>query len=176
VSHLTGGRWRSLHAEGAWFGEDFELPPHISVVGRLDNGALATVNASFAYTAQIEPRACLDFTVIAGTRGVIQIAVAAGSIEEFQRGGTISLISKDLVTQIPLDHPPHTAAIATLVDEVAAIVAGETTIEAAGLATGIDGLLVQEAVDEANRQAVRGSLAPAPNNDAPRETAVSNPR
>jgi hypothetical protein len=58
------------------------------------------------------------------------------------------------VTEIPLEHPPHTAAIGTLVDEVAAIVAGQTTLEAAGLATGVDGLRAQEAVDEAHRQAL----------------------
>ena len=79
--YLLGGQWSKIRAMGAWCDEPFTPPPHISVVGLLDNDVMVNLNASLAFTANIEPREFIDNLYIAGSEGVIivrgQFAVGA---------------------------------------------------------------------------------------------------
>jgi predicted dehydrogenase len=154
VRFHAGGKWQTIHAMGAWFGEPFSPPPHIAIIGRMDNGVLATVNASMGYASQIEPRPMHDFLVIVGDEGVVQMAISADSPDEFHQPATIKLFSRREVTAIQSRKADHSDSIAVLVDTVASIVDGTVSVEDSGLATGLDGLIAQDVVERANRQAI----------------------
>jgi hypothetical protein len=127
---------------GSWFGEDFPNPPHISVMGRLSNGVLVTLNASYAYTAHIKPRASTEGISIAGTRGVINYC---GD----EDGGTqLKLTSEDHTESIPFEPVPHYLAIGWLLDDLVETLKG-TKDRSPELASGRDGLIAQEATEQA---------------------------
>jgi predicted dehydrogenase len=144
--YFTGGEWRDVRAMGSWFDEDFSNAPHISVMGRLSNGALVTLNASYAYTAHIKPRASTESISIAGTNGVINYC---GDEE----GGTLlKLTSEDRTESIPFEDVPHYLAIGWLLDDFAEMLSGAKE-RSPELASGQDGLIAQEATEQALRDA-----------------------
>jgi predicted dehydrogenase len=155
VRYLAGrdaGGWRTIHAMGSWMGEAFTLPPHISVMGRLDSGVLASVNASLAWAAHIAPRPFVDTLHIGGRRGVISACVdLADAADRAWQPAKVRLLAHDGIEETPVEHPSHIVSIALLVDAVAATVAGEPDTH---LATGEDGYQAQLAVERANRSAV----------------------
>ncbi len=154
--YCGGGRWQDVHATGVWFGEAVRFPPHIAIQARLDLGVLVTLNASFAYTAYIEPRDLHDSIVIVGSDGVI----------DFRRdwaGGTdtVRLTSARLTETRQYASHGHAAVIPQLLDDLAAVVL-DGAARPPMLATGSDGHMAQVIVDAANEQAVRrGDAGPS---------------
>ena len=144
----SGGRWQDIHATGAWFGEDVRFPPHIAIQARLDLGAIVTLNASFAYTAYIEPSDQHDTIVLLGTGGVIDFRRDSAGGKEIVRLTSASLTeTREFATE------GHADAIPQLLSDFDAVVTQDLTPPPA-LATGHDGLMAQIIVAEANRQAV----------------------
>ncbi|MEK7270658.1 MAG: Gfo/Idh/MocA family oxidoreductase [Planctomycetota bacterium] len=138
----AGGRWSEIRAMGAWLGEDFEKPPHVSVLARLDSGALVTLNVSLSFTAHIEPKAVSHALSVVGTEGVVERKdkvfrlVSARRTEEIERKAS------------------EIASIGRLIDAFAAAASGDGPIDAY-LPTGEDGLQAAIITEEANRQAAR---------------------
>lgn len=154
--YCGGGRWQEVHATGVWFGEQVRFPPHIAVQARLDLGVLVTLNASFAYTAYIEPRDLHDTIVLVGAAGVIDFRRDIPA-----RRDTVRLVSADLTETREFPTEGHAAVIPQLLADFATVVT-EGIAPPAALATGHDGLMAQVIVDEANRQAVQRGDAGAP--------------
>ena len=157
-----GGRWQDIHATGAWFGEQVHYPPHIAVQARLDLGAVVTLNASFAYTAYIQPRDLHDTIVLVGTEGVI----------DFRRGGGVGkdivrVISASLTETREFATEGHADVIPQLLADFEAVVTRGAPWPPT-MATGEDGLMAQVIVDEANRQSVRRGDVCRPGSSVPR--------
>jgi predicted dehydrogenase len=154
--YCGGGHWLDVHATGVWFGEAVRFPPHIAIQARLDHGVLVTLNASFAYTAYIEPRDLHDSIVIVGTDGVIDFR------RDWADGtDTVRLTSARLTEARQFGTHGHAAVIPQLLDDLAAVVL-DGAARPPALATGTDGHMAQVIVDAANAQAVqRGDAGPA---------------
>lgn len=152
--YLCGGRWRSIDALGAWLDDEIEKPPHIGILGRLDNGVMVTVNASLAYAAFIKPRPMNEVLTVVGTRGVASMAIDAGSVEEFSEGEAyVNLFCETREEKFRVVHTAHYEEIAQLLDDLADVLEHGKPMPPE-LATGDDGLMAQWAVEEANRKAV----------------------
>jgi predicted dehydrogenase len=153
------GKWKKIYALGAWFGEDFEYPPHIGILGQLDNGVLVTVNASLGYASQIAPRPMNEVMVIAGNKGVISVCIDEPSPEAFHATRTkVHLYSETREESIAVHSPPHTQMIGLLLNDVARMIEGSEP-PAEELAFGEDGLQAQFAMDEANKMASRERIS-----------------
>ena len=110
---LLGGNWEKIHAMGAWFGEDFTPPPHISIVGKLDNNVVMSLNASLAFTSNIEPREGLDNVTVAGTEGVI----AARKLTSAGTDSEVTLTSRRRCEKVIIPQGGHSSDIAILLAE-----------------------------------------------------------
>jgi predicted dehydrogenase len=146
-----GGEWRDIRAYGAWFGEAVRFPPHISILARLDTGVLVTLNASFSFTAYIDkviPGHVYEGLAVLGDRGVIVLHQSP------EGGHQLQLVSDTLSRTVPFSEHGHASVISQLLTDFAGAVfsGGSLPYE---IATGHDGLMAQQCVDEANRQAVR---------------------
>ena len=113
--YLLGGSWTTVRAVGAWFGESFTPPPHISIVGLLDKEQAFSLNASLAFTSNIEPREGLDNLVIAGTEGVavVRKLTSAGTDAE------AILTSRTRCEKVVIPQGGHSSDIALLLTEFA---------------------------------------------------------
>ena len=113
--YLLGGSWTTVRAVGAWFGESFTPPPHISIVGLLDKELAFSLNASLAFTSNIEPREGLDNLVIAGTEGVavVRKLTSAGTDAE------AILTSRTRCEKVVIPQGGHSSDIALLLTEFA---------------------------------------------------------
>ena len=110
--YLLGGSWKKVRAMGAWFEEPFTPPPHICVVGMLDNDVMISLNASLAFTANIEPREFVDNLYLAGTEGV---AIIQGL---FSMGETTArLTSRTKCETVTIPAGGHSSDIALLLAE-----------------------------------------------------------
>jgi len=146
---FSRGDWKTIHAIGAWFGEPFTKPPHIGVLGQMDNGVLVTVNTSMAYAANIKPRPMNEVLVIAGTRGVISLTIDEPTPEKFSTtGARVNLHCEDRVESCPVNHPNHNEVIGLLLDDLAGVIQGHPAPPE--LAQGNDGLMAQIALEQAN--------------------------
>lgn len=146
IRYFCGGSWTEIQARGRWFGEEVRCPPHIAILAELDNGVLATLNASFAYTAAIEPKALSDVMTIVGTEGVINF------FEDHTGPAEVRLHSRNLLASIPSKATDHAQVMITLLCDFADAVEGRPP--APEMATGEDGLMAQIFVEQANRQAL----------------------
>jgi predicted dehydrogenase len=145
-----GGEWKTIHAAGAWFGEDVRFPPHISILATLDSGVLATINASFAFTAYIPKRTQdpnFSNLAIAGDQGVIVFHHDALGRSEME------IVSASLCAIMPLERGSHNVDIAEVLDGFSCAVRSGTALPPE-IAGGYDGLMSQICADEANRQAL----------------------
>lgn len=111
--YLLGGNWTTVRAVGAWFGEDFTPPPHISIVGMLDKKIAYSLNASLAFTANIEPREGVFNMIVAGTEGVIVVRKLFSKGMDFECG----LTSRTLCETVTLPHGGHSSDIALLLTD-----------------------------------------------------------
>lgn len=144
IRYYCGGNWREIVARGQWFGEDTVFPVHQSVLAELDSGVLATLDISAAFGAYVEPPVTAPETLaIVGTKGVIQ-----------ESAGLVRLTSATLCAEVACEHPPHSIAIAWVLDDVADVLAGRRALADTPLATGHDGLMASFAMLEANRQSI----------------------
>jgi predicted dehydrogenase len=149
------GNWKKLFALGAWFGEAFEFPPHIGILGHLDNGVLVTVNASLGFASQIQPRPMNEVLVIAGNKGVISLCIDEPSPEAFHATQSrVHLYSESREESIEVHSPSHSLLIGRMLDDVAKLIGG-SELPARELAFGEDGFQAQWATDEANKMAAR---------------------
>jgi len=149
------GNWKTIHAMGAWLGESMPKPPHIGLVGRLDNGVLVTVNNSMGYAASIKPRPMNEVMVIVGTKGVASMALDTDSVEAFTEAVVeVRLNSEDRQEVFKSSHTSHSSPIGSMLDDLAAFIEDGTALPP-WVATGEDGLQAQFAMDEANEQAVK---------------------
>lgn len=159
VRYFVGGNWARMHAEGAWLGENVTFPSHLALLGRMDNGVLATVNVSMGYAAQIEPQPMTESLFIVGDKGVVSMAIDEPDREQFRvTKATVRLASGQLETAVPVEHPGHRTAIGKMLSDVAAVLAGEPLPPQ--LATGDDGLIAQSVVDDALRQVTSKAQMP----------------
>ena len=143
-----GGQWQDVRAIGAWFDEDVRFPPHIGVQGRLDTGAMVTLNESFAFGAYMKQRPAYVNVAVVGTRGVVVLENVKDQPPVFR------LTSDSLNATAPLDETDHAVTIVYLLQELdAAIHGGPGPFH---FARGEDGLAAQVALDAANRDAVKG--------------------
>ena len=150
---LLGGNWKKVSAMGAWFGEPFAPPPHISLVGMLDNGCMIGLNSSLAFTANIEPSVYIDNLYLAGSEGV---AVVKGA---FSMGDTVAtLTSRTRCESVTLDPNGHSSDIALLLTEFAKVVAGGPGTPHR-FADAEDGYQAQLAMELAIRDAQKNRLA-----------------
>jgi predicted dehydrogenase len=148
-----GARWRTIKALGAWYGEAFTFPPHIAVLGRLENGVMVTVNASLGYASQIKPRPMNDGLNIVGDRGIVAINNDHDSLEESAASkNPVRLITDSGVEKIAQIKSTHVAMIGELADLVAGVVMDGQPAPLE-LATGDDGVQAQWATETANQQA-----------------------
>lgn len=150
IRYFGGGNWKSVRALGAWFGESMKYPPHVAVLGELDNGVVATLNASMAYASQIEPRPMLETTVLVGREGVVSVAVDEPDPEQFYHStATLKLHSRHHQESVAFSHPSHSQVIGEMLDDVArTVIDGEPALPA--LASGEDGLQSLWAVEQAH--------------------------
>jgi len=153
-----GGAWRRIHAVGSWFGEKTVFPPHIAILATLDNGVMATINASFAFTAYIPKRTAnpnFQNLAIVGEKGVIVLHHTPSG------AGEIEIVCEQM-SAVEQTHPGnHKADIAELLSLFASAVQRGDPLPAE-VATGYDGLMAQICMDEANRQAVLAGDASIP--------------
>lgn len=142
---LGGGDWTEIRAIGAWLGEAFAYPPHISVLARLGRRVLVTLDVSLSYTAHIPRRAASHGLSIVGTKGVVELRpeglrlVCEAREEVFAEGARIREVE----------------TMASLIDDFAEAVE-RGGVPSPDLPTGADGLSAQIAIEEANRQAAAG--------------------
>ncbi|MBO5689541.1 MAG: Gfo/Idh/MocA family oxidoreductase [Lentisphaeria bacterium] len=155
AQYLLGGSWKKVRAMGAWFDEDFIPPPHISIVGMLDNDLVVSLNASLAFTSNIEPREGLDNVVIAGTEGVavVRKLTSAGTDSE------AVLTSRTLCEKVTIPQGGHSSDIALLLTEFARVWRNgpETPHTFAGAEDGYQAqlateLAIQDALENAGRK------------------------
>jgi predicted dehydrogenase len=147
VRYLTGGgRWQNVHALGRWLGEtERKHAVHIGILADLDSGVMATINASFAYAANIETIPRSYGLTIVGDRGVVNWA------SDGKESLTMTLSSADGVETFPYEELPHTQAIRNMMTDYARVLGGQMDWPEE-LATGTDGLIAQEILDESLRQ------------------------
>jgi predicted dehydrogenase len=147
VRYLTGGgAWQNLAARGRWFNETERLQPvHVSLIGDLDTGILATLNASYAYTANIQPHLRSFGLTVVGDRGAINWA------SDGEQEIAFTIVDEKGIERLAFPSTGHASAIQTMMDDFARVLAGKAGWPAE-LATGEDGLAAQQAVDEALRQ------------------------
>jgi len=151
-----GGNWQRIDAQGAWFGETSELPPHISVIATLDTGAYLSLTSSLAFTAHIDPRAYNEIFTIVGTLGIIHV------VEGSDRIIHVELVSRDLSQTFTSSHTSHAQIIPNVLREFTSRIEG---LPHDGLlATGEDGLAAQVFVERANASAVANRHAIKPVN------------
>jgi len=144
---LVGGVWSRIESVGAWLGEDFQPPPHIGILGRLDNGVMVTLNASLSWGANIVPRPMVNTLEIAGTEGV----ALCRSTPDFKQM-TLQLFSNTLCEEKTTGEKGHTGDIVRLIQDFDRVLrdgpdASDT------LPTGEDGYWAQYATETANRKA-----------------------
>lgn len=145
--YFVGGDWQDVSALGSWFGEELRNPPHISLLGRLTNGALVTMNSSYAYGAYIaEHRPHSRMMTIVGNKGIINFST------DYEKSTDLKLISEGLTETCVVETVPHSLAIGWLLDDFAAVVQ-EGKPFPAELPTGRDGLMAQVVVEDALHQA-----------------------
>ena len=144
---LVGGDWARIESIGAWLGEDFTPPPHVGILGQLDNGVMVTLNASLSWAANIKPRPMVNTLEIAGTRGV----VLCRSSRDF-RQMTLELFSDTLCEEVTMDCTGHTSDILLMLQDFVRVVAGDVD-ESIRLATGEDGYQAQLATELTNSKA-----------------------
>lgn len=147
MRYLIGGeQWAHISARGRWFGEmERKQAPHIAFMGDLDNGVLGTLNSSYAYCTNIPPkRKCFSLAVV-GDRGCVNWA------SDGEQELALALITADGVETFAFEPMAHFTAIRLMMNDYAAFLAGERDWPEE-LATGRDGLIAQQAVDEALRQ------------------------
>ena len=150
--YLLGGSWTTVRAVGAWFGESFTPPPHISIVGLLDKEQAFSLNASLAFTSNIEPREGLDNLVIAGTEGVavVRKLTSAGTDAE------ATLTSRTRCEKVVIPQGGHSSDIALLLTEFANVWRnGPETPHI--FASAEDGYQAQLATELAIRDALKNS-------------------
>jgi predicted dehydrogenase len=148
-----GARWRTIKALGAWYGEAFTFPPHIAVLGRLENGVLVTVNASLGYASQIKPRPMNDSMTIVGDKGIVSVNNDSDSLEELLAAkNPVRLITDAGVEKIEQVKSTHIKMIGQFADRVSDVVIGGQPAPLE-LATGDDGVQAQWATETANQQA-----------------------
>ncbi len=152
IRFLTkGGDWSNVSARGRWFGEtDRKQMPHISVMADLDNGVLATITESYAYCTNISQKKRCTTYVIVGTKGTINWAWDGD--DEIK----LSLIAEEGIETFEFEQMHHNEAIEKMVNDFASYLLGESEW-AETLATGEDGLIAQQLVDEALLQTHRYS-------------------
>lgn len=145
--YWCGGRWKSITAVGRWFDETVRFAPHIGILAELDTGPMVTLNASFAYSAYIEPKAYSHGVTVVGSRGVI-------SHFDDRTGTTaLKLVSAQRSHNLEVTQTDHADAMKQLILDVASAARGEAELTRT-TAQGEDGLMAQIFVEEANRQAV----------------------
>lgn len=149
--HYCGGRWASVTARGRWFGETLSHPPHISVLAELDNGILATINASFAYGAYMQPKAYSDVYTLVGTDGVINY------FGDYVRPSVLQIESRTLSTTVDITGVGHSEPMAELLRDFADATEGRGY--SPRMATGVDGWQAQVFVERANSDANAHRLA-----------------
>ena len=144
---FLGGNWKMVHAVGAWFGESFNPPPHIGIIGLFDNGPMFTLNASLGFASQIEPRPMVSSVIVAGNEGVAVVRT-----ELLAHHCVAELSSRTLCEKVEFSTVGHASDIALLLAEFAKVVAsGPDTPHL--FATGEDGYQAQYAMELANREA-----------------------
>lgn len=160
-----GGHWSQIQAMGAWLQEDFEFPPHISLLGQLgfeDRSVLVSLNASLGYAAGIAPRPMQDMLTLVGTQGVASYCVEADSPAEFHTtSAQVSLHTDQGIERVAIEDLPHDQAIALLLDDLADRIAGRAVLEADRLPVGLDGLEAQLATERAHRDACARQRMPS---------------
>lgn len=149
---LFGGKWTTMHAVGAWFGEPFKLPPHITAIGVLDSGVMVTVNSSLGFASQIKPRPMIENAYIAGNDGVAII-----NTDVLAYHTVCELSSRTMCEKIEFDETGHASDIALLLADVAKYVASGLECEHI-FATGEDGYQAQYAMELANKDAVESRV------------------
>ncbi len=146
-----GGDWQRIEAQGAWFGETSELPPHISVIASLDRGAYVSLTSSFSYTAYIEAWAYQEIFTIVGTEGILHV------VEGTDRKIHVELASRNLSENHVYEQVLHERIIPKVLREFVARIEG---LPHDGLlALGEDGLAAQLFVERANASAVANRQA-----------------
>ncbi|MBR4222643.1 MAG: Gfo/Idh/MocA family oxidoreductase [Victivallales bacterium] len=149
---FLGGNWTTVHAVGAWFGEPFNPPPHIGIIGVMDNGPMVTLNASLGFAAQIEPRPMVDNLVVAGNEGVAVLRT-----DVLAHHTVAELSSRTLCEKVEFSTTGHASDIALLISEVAKVAEnGPDTPHF--FATGEDGYQAQLAMELANSEAQKNRV------------------
>ncbi|MBQ9366677.1 MAG: Gfo/Idh/MocA family oxidoreductase [Victivallales bacterium] len=149
---FLGGNWTTVHAVGAWFGEPFNPPPHIGIIGVMDNGPMVTLNASLGFAAQIEPRPMVDNLVVAGNEGVAVLRT-----DVLAHHTVAELSSRTLCEKVEFSTTGHASDIALLISEVAKVAEnGSDTPHF--FATGEDGYQAQLAMELANSEAQKNRV------------------
>lgn len=148
----NGACWDIIHALGTWFDEVVNMPPHVGILARLDNGVMVTFEDSFSYGYGVES-APYDFgkcsLAIVGTHGVISDGIEEGGQRVFR------LITDRRCESVPINATHHRDEIPKVIDAFANRLWGEIDEETrASLAGGEDGYEAQRIVDEVCRQAV----------------------
>ncbi len=147
IRYFCGGRWKDIRAEGRWFGEDTRYPTHISILAELDNGVMATLNASFAYTAYIKDTATCHVLTIVGTDGVVS------ELSDGKGSGDIQLVSSHGNEHFDADSTGHAAPITMMLSAVADAVEARAELPPQ-VAIGEDGLMAQVLTEQANDECV----------------------
>lgn len=147
---LVGGTWQYIDALGAWLDEEeFEPPPHIAILGQLDNGVAVSLNASLAWATNIKPRPMVNTLEIAGVEGV----ALCRSTPDFKRM-SVELYSNTLCEQVTIDCTGHTNDIVLFLREFDDVVAHGRRPDTI-MASGDDGYWAQFATETANKSARR---------------------
>lgn len=146
-----GGNWQRIVAQGAWFDETCELPPHISVIASLDTRACVSLTSSLAYTAYVDAVAYLETFTIVGTSGIVHV------MEGTDRTIHIELAARNLSRKLTQDAASHVQTIPRVLREFAARIEDKPHDNI--LATGEDGLAAQQFIERANADAVAHRLA-----------------
>ena len=147
IRYWCGGRWTDIRSAGRWFGEDTRYPTHIAILGELDNGVMATLDASFAYGAYIEEKAHTDILTIVGMDGVVS------QMSDDNTPGVIRLTSKHGSETLDCEALGHAEPMTQMLCTVADVIEGRRQLPPE-VATGDDGLMAQMFTEQANEQAV----------------------
>lgn len=146
IRYLLNGEWIELHSRGAWFGETLTNAPHISILGRISSGAIATITYSYSYAAYIEGNASNKMLTIVGTDGIVDWHMSNNEAH------VLHLISRNCTEDFHFENTDHSLAIGWLADDFADYIEGKKSWPPE-LATGHDGLVAQKLMEEALSQA-----------------------